>query len=52
MSDDYYTKWLKAEVQEALDDPRPSVPHDEAMRQVRASLVPITPLTAGSIPPS
>lgn len=33
-----YTKWLKAEVQEALDDTSPTVPHDEAMRQVRAAL--------------
>lgn len=33
-----YTKWLKVEIQEALDDPSPSVPHDEAMRQVRAAL--------------
>ena len=33
-----YTKWLKAEVQEAIDDPSPSIPHDEAMRQVRAAI--------------
>ncbi|MBX9900321.1 MAG: hypothetical protein K2Y28_06005 [Burkholderiaceae bacterium] len=33
-----YTKWLKAEVQEALDDTSPTIPHDEAMRQVRAAL--------------
>ena len=33
-----YTKWLKAEVQEAIDDTSPTVPHDEAMRQVRAAL--------------
>jgi len=33
-----YTKWLKAEVQEALDDTSPTVPHDEAMRQVRAAI--------------
>lgn len=33
-----YTKWLKAEIQEAIDDTSPTVPHDEAMRQVRASL--------------
>jgi hypothetical protein len=35
-----YTKWLKAEIQEAIDDTSPTVPHDEAMRQVRASLKP------------
>ena len=33
-----YTKWLEAEVQEAIDDTSPTVPHDEAMRQVRAAL--------------
>jgi len=33
-----YTKWLKAEIQEAIDDPSPSIPHDEAMRQIRAAI--------------
>lgn len=33
-----YTRWLKAEVQEAIDDPHPTVPHDEAMRQIRAAI--------------
>ena len=33
-----YTNWLKAEVQEALDDTSPTIPHDEAMRQVRAAI--------------
>jgi hypothetical protein len=33
-----YAKWLRAEVQEAIDDTTPTVPHDEAMRQVRAAL--------------
>lgn len=33
-----YTKWLKAEVQEALDDASPTIPHDEAMRQIRAAI--------------
>ena len=33
-----YSKWLKAEVQEALDDTSPTIPHDEAMRQVRAAI--------------
>lgn len=33
-----YAEWLKAEVQEAIDDTSPSVPHDEAMRQIRAAL--------------
>jgi hypothetical protein len=33
-----YAKWLKAEIQEAIDDPSPTVPHDEAMRQIRAAV--------------
>ena len=33
-----YDKWLKAEIQEAIDDPSPSIPHAEAMRQVRAAI--------------
>lgn len=33
-----YTKWLKAEVQEAIDDSSPTIAHDEAMRRVRAAL--------------
>lgn len=33
-----YDKWLIAEVQEAMDDTSPMVPHDEAMRQVRAAI--------------
>lgn len=33
-----YDRWFRAKVQEALDDPRPSVPHDEAMARVRATI--------------
>lgn len=33
-----YTKWLKAEVQKAIDDISPSIPHEEAMHQVRAAI--------------
>ena len=29
-----YTKWLAAEIQESVDDPRPSIPHDEVMAQM------------------
>jgi hypothetical protein len=28
-----YTKWLKAEIQEAIDDPRPSVPNNEVKQR-------------------
>jgi hypothetical protein len=30
-----YYKWFRAKVQAALDDPRPPVPHDEAMARIR-----------------
>lgn len=33
-----YDAWFKAKVQEALDDPRPRVPHDEAMKRLRTNL--------------
>lgn len=33
-----YAKWLRAEIQEAIDDPSPGVPHDEAMRMIRAAI--------------
>jgi hypothetical protein len=26
-----YDRWFRAKVQAALDDPRPGIPHDEAM---------------------
>ncbi len=29
-----YDKWLKAEVQEAIDDPSPGIPHEEVMRHM------------------
>ena len=31
-----YNKWLKAEVQEAIDDTSPPIPHGEVMADVRA----------------
>jgi hypothetical protein len=33
-----YDEWLKAEVQQAIDDPSPMVPHEEAMRRIRAAI--------------
>ena len=33
-----YDKWLKAEVQEAIDDTSPTIPHDEVARNVRAAI--------------
>lgn len=31
-----YNKWLKAEVQEAIDDTSPTIPHGKVMKDVRA----------------
>ena len=33
-----YNQWLAAEIQEAIDDPRPSVPHDEVMARMDARI--------------
>ncbi len=32
---DAYDAWFRAKVQEALDDPRPRIPHAQAMREVQ-----------------
>lgn len=33
-----YVKWLGSEIQESIDDPRPSVPHDEVMSRMDARI--------------
>lgn len=33
-----YDEWLAAQVQEALDDPAPLIPHEEAMRMIREAI--------------
>lgn len=33
---DSYDRWFRERIQRSLDDPRPSIPHDEAMARVRA----------------
>ena len=33
-----YDRWFRAEVQASLDDPRPSIPHDQAMARIRATI--------------
>jgi hypothetical protein len=33
-----YDVWFRARVQEALDDPRPPVPHDEVVKRVKATI--------------
>lgn len=42
-----YNEWLAAEIQEAIDDPRPSIPHDEVMAEMDAD---IAALVAGGKP--
>jgi hypothetical protein len=33
-----YDQWFRDQVQEAIDDPSPSIPHDQVMADVRAIL--------------
>jgi len=33
-----YDRWFRAKVRASLADPRPSVPHDEAMARLRATI--------------
>lgn len=33
-----HTRWLKEQVQEAIDDPRPSIEHDQVMKNLDAKL--------------
>ncbi len=33
-----YGKWLASEIQTSIDDPRPSVPHDEVMAEMDAGI--------------
>lgn len=33
-----YNHWLAAEIQEAIDDPRPSIPHNEVMARMDARI--------------
>ena len=45
-----YTNWLNAAVQEAIDDPRPSVPHEDVMRRMDARIARIKARKAGNAP--
>lgn len=33
-----YDRWFRSKVNAALEDPRPSVPHDQAMARVAAAI--------------
>ena len=37
-----YNQWLSTEIQEAIDDPRPSLPHDEVMTEMDAEISAMT----------
>lgn len=36
--DKEHAQWLAAEIQAAIDDPRPSIPHDEVMARMDAQV--------------
>ena len=42
-----YNAWLAAEIQEAIDDPRPSIPHEEVMARMDAQLARLQATVAG-----
>ena len=44
-----YDKWLKAEIQEAIDDPRPSIPHEDVMLHVREKLAALKKIGKGKV---
>lgn len=31
-----YDRWFREQVQEAIDDPHPAIPHDQVMAEMRA----------------
>lgn len=33
-----YTRWLAGEIQAAIDDPRPSIPHEEVLARMDAQI--------------
>ena len=40
-----YDRWFRARVAASLADPRPGVPHDEAMARIRRNLEKLRPQT-------
>ncbi len=34
-----YAAWVKVKVQASLDDPRPSIPHDQVMAEMEAIII-------------
>lgn len=43
-----YDRWFRAKVQASIDDPRPSIPHDQVMAEMRALIeLKLNKLSAG-----
>jgi hypothetical protein len=38
---DEYDRWFREKIQKAIDDPRPGIPHDEAMAQIKRTIAEI-----------
>lgn len=45
-----YDKWLQVEIQDAIDDPRPNVAHDDVMRRMDERIAAIKARKAGNAP--
>lgn len=43
---DSYDRWFRERIQRSMEDPRPNIPHDEAMAKIRA----LSPRTIGKTP--
>lgn len=37
-----YNQWLASEIQASIDDPRPSIPHEEVMARMEAKILVMT----------
>lgn len=46
-----YDRWFRKRVQAAIDDPRPSVPHDEVMQRIEATIE-AAAARRGDVPPA
>lgn len=41
-----YNQWLAAEIQASIDDPRPSIPHEEVMARMDAKIAKLKPASS------
>ncbi|MBR9905444.1 MAG: antitoxin [Gammaproteobacteria bacterium] len=49
---DSYQRWFRERVQASLDDPRPSIPHDDVMGEMRELIAKRRDAASGVAPPS